>query len=88
MLRVTRFETGDESGILRLEGRLTTENLARFQQAYAELLAGGRRLRLDLSGLQFADREAVVLLRALRQRGVAFVGASGFLDALLADSAL
>ena len=88
MLRVTRFETCEESEILRLEGRLTAENLVRFQQACADLLAGGRSLRLELSGLQFADRDAVVLLRALRQRGVALVGASGFLDALLADSAL
>jgi hypothetical protein len=44
--------------------------------------------RLELSGLQFADRAAVATLRALRRRGVSLVGASGFLDALLADSAL
>ncbi|MGH7289094.1 MAG: STAS domain-containing protein [Myxococcota bacterium] len=88
MLRVTRFDACEESEILRVEGRLTAADLTRFQQACADLLLGGRGLRLDLSGLQFADREAVAMLRALRDRGVALVGASGFLDALLTDSAL
>lgn len=88
MLRVTRFDAREETEILRVEGRLTAEDLARFQQACGELLAAGRSLSLELSGLQFADREAVATLRALRRRGVSLVGASGFLDALLADSAL
>jgi ABC-type transporter Mla MlaB component len=88
MLRVTRVGAGEETDFLRVEGRLTAADLARFHQTCAELLARGRGLRLELSGLQFADREAVVLLRALRGRGVELVGASGFVDALLADSPL
>jgi ABC-type transporter Mla MlaB component len=86
MLRVTRSGACEDIDVLRVEGRLTAEDLARFHQACADLLAGGRGLRLDLSGLQFADREAVALLRVLRGRGVSLVGASGFVDALLADS--
>ena len=88
MLRVTRFASragGAET--LRVEGRLTHEDLPRFHEACASLLEGGGALRLDLSGLQFADRAAVATLQALRRRGVSLVGASGFLDALLAEPA-
>ena len=85
MLRVTRSHMNGSIESLRVEGRLTRLDLPRFQEACAELLDGGRELRLELSGLQFADREAVATLQALRRRGVALVGASGFLDALLAE---
>jgi ABC-type transporter Mla MlaB component len=84
MLRVTRSQNGS-IGSLRVEGRLTRLDLPRFQEACSELLQGGSALRLELSGLQFADREAVASLQALRRRGVALVGASGFLDALLSE---
>jgi ABC-type transporter Mla MlaB component len=85
MLRVTRTHTNGSIESLRVEGRLTRFDLPRFEETCAEALDGGRRLRLDVSGLLFADREAVATLKALRRRGVAFVGASGFLDALLAE---
>ena len=87
MLRVTRSETEGSIDALRVEGRLTQPDLPRFQEVCAEPLAAGRSLRIDLSGLQFADRDGVTALRALRRRGVSLVGASGFLDALLSDSA-
>jgi ABC-type transporter Mla MlaB component len=86
MLRVTRFQSDESIDGLRVEGRLTHLDLPRFHEACSDLLESGCRLRLDLSGLQFADRDAVAALRALRHRGVSLVGASGFLDALLADS--
>jgi ABC-type transporter Mla MlaB component len=85
MLRVTRCSTRDQGETLRVEGRLTQEDLPRFQEACTGVLEVGRRLCLELSGLQFADRQAVATLQALRRRGVSLVGASGFLDALLAD---
>ncbi len=85
MLRVTHFQSSGATESLRIEGRLTRSDLPRFQEACSELLASGRALRLDLSGLQFVDRDAAVALRGLRACGVAFVGASGFVDALLAD---
>lgn len=85
MLRVTRSQANGSTESLRIEGRLTRLDLPRFEESCAELLDGGRRLRLDLSGLQFADREAVATLKALRRRGVAIEGASGFVDALLAE---
>lgn len=88
MLRVTRYESrAEEAETLRVEGRLTREDLPRFQEACASLLEARTGLRLDLSGLQFADRAAVATLQALRRRGVSLVGASGFLEALLADPA-
>ena len=88
MLRITRANANGTSESLRVEGRLTHADLPRFQESCTRLLQGGRQLCLDLSGLQFADSEAVATLRALRRRGVAFEGASGFVEALLADSIL
>jgi ABC-type transporter Mla MlaB component len=85
MLRVTRFEQNGATESLRVEGRLTRSELPRFEAACRELLEAGRALRLDLTGLQFIDREAVSVLRGLRGRGVTLVGASGFVGALLAD---
>ena len=86
MLRVTHFPSDGSIDGLLIEGRLTLPDLPRFQEFCAERLAAGRSLRIDLSGLQFADRDGVTALCALRRRGVSLVGASGFLDALLADS--
>lgn len=85
MLRVTRFEPNGSIESLRVEGRLTRSELPRFEAACWELLEAGCALRLDLTGLQFVDRDAALSLRGLRGRGVALVGASGFVDALLAD---
>jgi ABC-type transporter Mla MlaB component len=91
MLRVTRFPSqgpGREGAeLLRIEGRLTRDDLPRLQQECASLLEAGLRLRLDLSGLQFADRAGIAALQALRGRGVTLLGASGFVDALLSDAA-
>ena len=88
MLRITRADADGTTASLRVEGRLTHADLPRLQQTCAELLQGGARLHLELSGLQFADRDGVVTLRSLRSRGVALLGASGFVEALLSDPSL
>jgi len=85
MLRITRASANGAIESLRVEGRLTQADLPRLQQTCTELLEGGGLLRLELSGLQFADRDGVATLRALRRRGVALQGASGFVEALLSD---
>jgi len=85
MLRITRVNPNETSESLRVEGRLTQADLPRLRQTCAELLEGGARLSLELSGLQFADRDGVATLRALRRRGVALRGVSGFVEALLSD---
>jgi len=85
MLRITRANTNENVERLRIEGRLTHADLPRLQESCAELLQNGSGLCLELSGLQFADHEAVATLQALRRRGVALIGASGFLDALLTE---
>jgi ABC-type transporter Mla MlaB component len=85
VLRVTRFHPSGGTTTLRVEGRLTQQDLPRLEEACAGSLEAGVPLRLDLSGLRFADRSAVSALQDLRRRGVSFDGTSGFLDALLAD---
>ena len=85
MLRVTRCHPCGETTTLRVEGRLTQEDLPRLEEACAGPLEAGVPLRLDLSGLRFADGPAVSALQGLRRRGVSLDRTSGFLDALLAD---
>lgn len=83
MFRVTRRPPSGSTERLALEGRLTREGLARFEEACRALLAPGVSLELDLSGLRFVDSQGVTLLQTLRREGVALVGASGFVDGLL-----
>ena len=86
MLRVTRRQRCGSTQCLALEGRLTYDGLGRFEEACREILDRGTPLELELSGLRFVDPPGVATLQALRREGVALVGASGFVDALLRAS--
>jgi ABC-type transporter Mla MlaB component len=86
MLRVTPRPQRGSVECLALEGRLTRDRLPRFEETCREVLARGVALELDLSGVRFVDPHGAAALQALRREGVALVGASGFLDVLLADA--
>lgn len=65
---------------LRIEGRLLSEDLPSLQTECARHPAS---LRLELSDLQFADRESVEKLRRLIDEGAELVSASPYLDLVL-----
>jgi hypothetical protein len=65
---------------LRIEGRLLSEDLASLR---AECHHHPGSLRLELSDLQFADRESVEALRKLMRERAELVGASPYLELLL-----
>ena len=69
---------------VKLEGRLTGEEVPELRR-----VCGGMKGRLvvDLCDLQSADREGVRVLRELRARGAGLVGASPYLQLLLAGKA-
>ena len=72
----------DDAGArtVALHGRLDVESLAAFAGVAAGLAPGAR---CDLTELRSADDVGVVVLAHLRERGVALVGASPYLELLL-----
>jgi len=80
MLRITRDEAGRR---LRLEGRLTGEDLATLREA----LGGERCVELDLAGLHFLDARGAEALGELRAAGARLAGGSSFVRQLLEEVA-
>ena len=77
-LRITPVP-GDDPAILRLEGRLRSEEVPELERS-AE--AGVQAL--DLEDLASADEEGLAALRRLRDRGVEIRNPSHYLSMLLA----
>jgi hypothetical protein len=77
-----RISCGSTEGVttVRIEGRLLSEDLPSLQTECARHPAS---LRLELSDLQFADRESVEELRRLIHEGAELVSASPYLELLL-----
>jgi len=78
-LRITLTELGPPA-VLALDGRLTGDEVAELSRALAEF---GGQVILDLTWLQFADREGVRVLRELRTQGARFTDVSPYLELLL-----
>ena len=69
---------------VKIEGRLTGEEAAELRRVCAGI--DGWPV-LDLTDLQSADREGVSVLRELRAKGVRLIGASPYIQILLAPEA-
>ena len=65
---------------MKLDGRLTGEAVLELRRV-CEGVKG--HLVLDLTDLQFADRQGVGVLRELRAQGTELIGASPYLRLLL-----
>ena len=81
-LRITSNERGPTAR-LKLDGRLTGQEVLEVWHACAK--AEGR-LILDLTDLQFADRQGVSVLRELTARGAQLIGVSHYLGLLLGET--
>ncbi len=79
MLRITRITGDDQVQTLRVEGRLTAGTMHELATA----LAGARAVRLDASGVRFADAAGVRAIRSAMRDGTALTGCSGLLAELL-----
>ena len=66
--------------VLKVDGQLSGEE-ARLLVDACEAVAGP--IILDLTDLQFADRQGVRMLRQLQARGATLTGLSPYLDLLL-----
>ena len=81
-LRITSCGPGPPA-VLTLDGRLTGDEVDELRRAVDEI---GGKVLLDLTGLQFADRPGVSVLRELKAHGVSFTGATPYIALLLGDA--
>ena len=84
MLRITRLTEPDKMPHLRVEGRLVGDWVRVLQHEIERAQDGP--LALDLSGVEFADPQALLLLHEVAQRGVELVACSPLLTSLLESS--
>jgi len=78
MLRISSTESAEREVTLRLEGQVRAPWLTVLRQSCNEVLAQGRPLRLDMSGVLFIDSEGVTFLRSLAAQQVPFTNCSPF----------
>ena len=81
MLRVTIGKKEEAATVLHVAGRLTAETMPELEQEIRQVTG---TLRLDLSGLQYADREGIQGLHALVDAGAEMTGAPRYIERLLA----
>jgi anti-anti-sigma regulatory factor len=80
MLRVSPLDGDPETYRLHVEGRLAgPPALEVFCKELAQAEASGRRVMVELSGLRFADDDAVAVLVGALARGVELCGSSAWL---------
>lgn len=73
MLKISQVPPVNHAVMLRLEGRVVGPWVAELQKACEQVLMDGKALRLHLANVEYMDVPGVVLLMALRSRGVTFV---------------
>jgi len=88
MLRISRLTQPHEVPCLRLEGRLVGDWVQVLRAEVERAQAQTPELELDLSGVEFADSQALSLLREVEARGVKLVACSPLLTSLLERQAL
>jgi anti-anti-sigma regulatory factor len=83
MLRITTHDTDDSTILLKLEGKLLEPWVEELKRCVNGCLAERTKLKLDLSGLVFADASGAKTLLDLIDAGVSLTACSGYLAALL-----
>ena len=78
-LRITPIGP-DSPAAVKVDGRLTGEEVPELRRVCEGLQ---EQLVLDLTDLQFADRQGVSVLRELRAQGAELLGVSPYLRLLL-----
>jgi hypothetical protein len=80
-LRITLTDPGPPA-VLAIDGRLTGVEVAELSRTVAEVEG---QVILDLTWLQFADREGLKFLREMKAQGAGFAGVSRYMGLLLGD---
>jgi RNA polymerase sigma-70 factor (ECF subfamily) len=85
MLRIT--ESVGESRRLRIEGRIVGAWVDELCRSWEAAEATGTPITIDLTDVQFVDREGLALLLRLRERGVLLENCSGLVSEQLRAAA-
>jgi anti-anti-sigma regulatory factor len=87
VLRITPFADDPALYRLQVEGRLAGDSANEIlRQELARGEAQTRPVVVDLSGMRFADEQAVAVLLAAAERGVTLANCSPWLSSLLEGS--
>ena len=74
--------------ILVLEGRIIREWADALEEECWALIGSGLRVRLDLSGVVFIDRQGIEALRHLSLAGLAIKGCSPWIAGMLEEEGI
>ena len=88
MLRIALASVTEVEAVLRLEGWVSEEGVAVLEAEVQRLLAGGRRLVLDLDGVHHIDPDGLDLLEGWTGARVALRGGSAYVRTLLYNHGL
>ena len=80
MLKISQVGKGNHSATLKLEGRVVGPWVSELRRVCELILSEGRKLKLDLTDVSFADSDGVVMLASFKSRGVTFANCSPFVE--------
>ena len=80
MLKISQAGKASHPVILKLEGRVVGPWVEELRQVCETLLTEGRKLKLDLTDVSFADADGVAALTAFKMRGVRLASCSPFVE--------
>ena len=86
MLRIVEEKATNNQTVLRLDGRLVSQWIEILRSSCEQAIKDNGSLVLEMSGVSFADREGLRLLRQLNERQVALLHCSPFLREQLKSS--
>lgn len=79
MLRITCMPRDGKCQMVKIEGRIADHWTTELSRVTSLALQDAPHLILEMSGVTFADRTGVALLRSLGSRGVQLVDCSDFI---------
>jgi ABC-type transporter Mla MlaB component len=88
MLRISQGGAVNHSTTLKLEGRVVGPWVSELRQVCELVLSQGRKLKLDLTDVSFADADGVLMLASFKSRGVTFANCSPFVEEQLKNPIL
>jgi hypothetical protein len=86
MLKISQTRSANRGVTLRFKGRLVGPWIGEACKTCEKILAEGCALKLDLGGVDFADRDGVAFLNKLISSGVKLSGCSLFVEEQLKTS--